>query len=59
MHRYGGPEVLTLEEADTPEPGEGQILVRVEAGIGQLVGHDAPTRRRLPVRFAIAVHPRR
>lgn len=31
MHRYGGPEVLTLEEADTPDPGEGQILVRVEA----------------------------
>ena len=31
MHRYGGPEVLTLEEADTPDPGVGQILVRVEA----------------------------
>ena len=31
MHRYGGPEVLKLEEADTPDPGEGQILVRVEA----------------------------
>ena len=29
--RYGGPEVLTLGEADTPTPGRGQVLVRVRA----------------------------
>lgn len=27
----GGPEVLTLQEAPTPEPGPGQVLVRVAA----------------------------
>jgi NADPH:quinone reductase-like Zn-dependent oxidoreductase len=31
MHETGGPEVLRLEEADDPEPGEGQVLVRVHA----------------------------
>jgi NADPH:quinone reductase len=31
VHRTGGPEVLRLEEVPTPEPGQGQLLVRVEA----------------------------
>lgn len=30
-HRYGGPDVLALGEADTPTPGRGQVLVRVHA----------------------------
>ncbi|MFE9425712.1 zinc-binding alcohol dehydrogenase family protein [Kitasatospora sp. NPDC006697] len=30
-HRYGGPEVLTVEEAEVPEPGPGQVLIRTEA----------------------------
>lgn len=30
-HRYGGPEVLALEEAAIPTPGRGQVLVRVHA----------------------------
>lgn len=30
-HEYGDPEVLKIEEADVPEPGPGQVLVRVEA----------------------------
>ncbi len=29
--RYGGPEVLTLREVTRPEPGSGQVLVRVRA----------------------------
>jgi len=29
--RYGGPEVLELEESPTPAPGPGQVLVRVVA----------------------------
>jgi NADPH:quinone reductase-like Zn-dependent oxidoreductase len=29
--RYGGPDVLTLSELPTPEPGPGQALVRVVA----------------------------
>jgi NADPH:quinone reductase-like Zn-dependent oxidoreductase len=31
FHEYGGPEVLQVEEAATPEPGPGQLLVRTEA----------------------------
>jgi NADPH:quinone reductase-like Zn-dependent oxidoreductase len=31
VHQGGGPEVLQLEEVPDPEPGEGQVLVRVEA----------------------------
>ena len=30
-HHYGGPEVLRLEEFALPEPGRGQIRVRVRA----------------------------
>ena len=30
-HRYGGPEVLRIEEVALPEPRRGQILVRVKA----------------------------
>jgi NADPH2:quinone reductase len=28
---YGGPEVLTVEEVDRPEPGPGQVRLRAEA----------------------------
>lgn len=31
VHRFGGPEVLQLEEVPKPEPGPGQVRVRVEA----------------------------
>jgi NADPH:quinone reductase-like Zn-dependent oxidoreductase len=31
IHRYGGPEVLSYEEAPKPEPGPGELLVRVHA----------------------------
>jgi NADPH:quinone reductase-like Zn-dependent oxidoreductase len=29
--RYRGPEVLRLTDADTPVPGDGQVLVKVHA----------------------------
>jgi len=31
FHRNGGPEVLVLEEVQTPIPARGEVLVRVEA----------------------------
>jgi NADPH2:quinone reductase len=31
IHETGGPEVLTLTELPIPEPGPGQVLIRVEA----------------------------
>jgi NADPH:quinone reductase-like Zn-dependent oxidoreductase len=31
MHRYGGPDVLVYEEVPRPTPGQGEVLIRVEA----------------------------
>ena len=31
MHETGEPDVLTLEELDTPEPGDGEVLIAVRA----------------------------
>jgi NADPH:quinone reductase len=30
-HAHGGPDVLSIEEADVPSPGPGQVLIRAEA----------------------------
>jgi NADPH:quinone reductase-like Zn-dependent oxidoreductase len=35
VHRFGGPEVMQVEEVPTPEPGPDELLVRVlAAGVG-------------------------
>jgi NADPH:quinone reductase-like Zn-dependent oxidoreductase len=31
IHSYGGPEVLSYEDADQPTPGPGEVLIRVHA----------------------------
>ena len=31
IHQTGGPEVLQLAELPIPEPGPGQVLIRIEA----------------------------
>src|SRR5689334_15532243 len=31
LHAYGGPDVLTYEEAPRPTAGEGEVLIRVHA----------------------------
>ena len=29
FHQYGGPEVLQIDDVPIPEPGPGEVLVRV------------------------------
>lgn len=31
FHRFGGPEVLTIDDVSVPTPGPGEVLVRVKA----------------------------
>jgi NADPH:quinone reductase-like Zn-dependent oxidoreductase len=31
IHRFGGPDVLQLDDVPTPGPGEGEVLVRIAA----------------------------
>jgi NADPH2:quinone reductase len=31
VHTFGGPEVLSLDEIPVPQPGAGEVLVRIEA----------------------------
>jgi NADPH:quinone reductase-like Zn-dependent oxidoreductase len=51
IHEYGGPEVLRYEDAPRPEPGEGDVLVRVHAaGVNPVDWkiRDGRSRQRLP-----------
>jgi NADPH:quinone reductase-like Zn-dependent oxidoreductase len=37
FHAYGGPDVLVVEEAPRPQPGAGEVLIRVQgAGVNPL-----------------------
>lgn len=46
IHEHGGPEVLRVEDAPRPEPGPGQVLLRV---LGVSVNHlDLWVRRGMP-----------
>jgi NADPH:quinone reductase-like Zn-dependent oxidoreductase len=56
IHTFGGPEVLKLEDVPTPEPGEGEILIRVNAASVNPVdykmrrgGYPRAPKERLPI----------
>ena len=54
MRAHGGPEVLELEQLPDPEPGPGEVLVRVRAcALNHL---DLWTRRGLPGRSVAFPH---
>lgn len=39
LHEHGGPEVLRYDEVPIPEPGPGEVLVRVHAvGVNPPIG---------------------
>lgn len=47
FHEHGGPEVVRIEEVETPEPGRGEVRIRVGAsGMNHL---DLWVRRGLPI----------
>lgn len=51
IHEHGGPEVLRVEDVEQPEPGAGEVLVRI---LGVSVNHlDLWVRRGMPG-FAVA-----
>ena len=31
VHEFGGPEMMTLDDLPEPQPGQGQLRVRIEA----------------------------
>jgi NADPH:quinone reductase-like Zn-dependent oxidoreductase len=55
IERFGGPEVLTLRELPTPQPGPNDVLIRLHtAGVGEWdawhrEGGDAPDDPRFPL----------
>ncbi len=41
VHEFGDPEVLRLEEVPKPQPGPGQVLVRMHAiGVNPVWGRE-------------------
>jgi NADPH2:quinone reductase len=52
IHQPGGPEVMRLEEAPTPEPGQGQVRVRLAAaGVNFIDIYHRSGQYKLPLPF--------
>lgn len=54
FHDYGGPEVLVIEQVPKPQPGPGQVLVRVHAASVNPIDwklRDGVLKAMMPVRF--------
>ena len=50
VHEFGSPEMIRIDDVPQPTPNEGQILVRVAAGIGPwgpLLGERSASQKRL------------
>jgi NADPH:quinone reductase-like Zn-dependent oxidoreductase len=56
IHRYGGPEVLSYEEVPKPEPGPGELLVRVHAsGVNPIDWKIREGHYKLAIRFRLPI----
>ena len=54
IHQQGGPEVMQVEELPTPEPGEGQVRVRVvAAGVNFIDCYHRSGQYKVPLPFAL------
>jgi NADPH:quinone reductase len=54
VHAYGGREVLQVEEAEVPDPGPGQALLRIEAvGINFIEIYHRTGLYKMPVPFTL------
>src|SRR5919198_2901385 len=50
MHRFGGPEVLVLDDVPDPEPGPGEVRIAVAAtGLNRVDADVREGRARFPV----------
>ena len=54
VHQQGGPEVIRVEDLPTPEPGEGQVRVRVvAAGVNFIDIYHRSGQYKVPLPFAL------
>jgi NADPH:quinone reductase len=56
IKEYGGPDVMRLEEVPTPEPGPGQLRVRVEAaGVNFIDTYQRRGQYKVPLPYAMGL----
>jgi NADPH2:quinone reductase len=52
VNEYGGPEVMKVEEAETPAPGAGEALIRIEAaGVNFIDTYQRSGQYKVPLPF--------